>query len=116
MLTYNTWFQAVFNTIAAASTATFNQATGMVFTYTDPTWNAELPNMIDYGEQRLYRAGKLEGDRAKQVGEEMKGGLRKALKLAEPYATQQINDAIVKALKDKDNKGPISGEKLLKEK
>jgi len=73
-------------------------------------------SQIDLKEFDLVRVGKLQGDKAKAVGDEMKGGLQKAAKLAEPYATERINEAIVKALTDKNNKGPISAEKLLKDK
>jgi hypothetical protein len=54
-LSYNTWFISVFNNIAAVSTSTPIGPTGVVSSYTDPNWLLELPNMIDYGEQRLFR-------------------------------------------------------------
>lgn len=54
-LTYNTWFQTVFNTVAAVSTATPINPLGVTSSYTDPFWQQELQNMIDYGEQRCFR-------------------------------------------------------------
>lgn len=47
-LTYNSFFNSLFNTVAAAST-------GLGSSATDPIWSNEVPNVIDYGEQRMYR-------------------------------------------------------------
>ena len=55
MQTYNSWYQAIFNHMAVASTATINDATGGFFTQTDPIWSLELPLLIEQGEQRCYR-------------------------------------------------------------
>ena len=58
-LTYNSWFASFFNRIAAISTATPLTPAGVVSSYTDPFWNNELPNIIDYAEQRIYREADL---------------------------------------------------------
>lgn len=55
-LTYTTFIQQLFNLIAANSTA--NGATT-----TDPNLLIEVPGIIDYGEQRLYRELDLIGTR-----------------------------------------------------
>lgn len=47
-LTYQTWFNAFFNEVAAASTSLGSSTT-------DPIWLAATQPCIDYSEQRLYR-------------------------------------------------------------
>ena len=54
-LTYNSWFASFFNRVAAVSTATTLSPGGGISSYTDPNWVTELPNVIDYAEQRIYR-------------------------------------------------------------
>ena len=54
--TYNAWFATILNTVAAQSTATINQATGGTFATTDPIWSAQLPAIVEYAEQRIYRS------------------------------------------------------------
>lgn len=48
MLTFQTWFNAFFNEVAAASTSNGSSST-------DPIWLAASQPCIDYSEQRLYR-------------------------------------------------------------
>ena len=48
MLTFQTWFNAFFNEVAAASTSNGSSAT-------DPIWLLATQPCIDYSEQRLYR-------------------------------------------------------------
>lgn len=47
-LNYTTWFNSIFNTVAAFSTGNGSSAT-------DPIWAQEIPNLIDYAEQRIFR-------------------------------------------------------------
>jgi hypothetical protein len=47
-ITYQTWFNGVFNEVAAASTSLGSSAT-------DPIWLAQTPILIDYAEQRCFK-------------------------------------------------------------
>lgn len=62
-LTYNTWFASFFNRVAAVSTATTLSPGGGISSYTDPNWLQELPSVIDYAEQRIYREMDLLNER-----------------------------------------------------
>jgi hypothetical protein len=47
-LTYNSWFSQFFNLVSANCTANGSSVT-------DSNWLTELPGVIDYAEQRIYR-------------------------------------------------------------
>lgn len=75
-LTYASWFQAFFNRVAAVSTATVNGPGGSVSSYTDPFWLYELPSVIDYAEQRIYREADFLNERVVDRSGILTAGIR----------------------------------------
>lgn len=66
-LTYDTWSLALYNYMAVNSTGVPNSPVG-VSSFTDPIWQAQLPRLVEYGEQRAYRELDLLDTRVDQTG------------------------------------------------
>jgi len=54
MLTFDTWKNALFNALQVASTGV-PASPSANSSATDPQWLLEIPIIVDYGEQRIYR-------------------------------------------------------------